>query len=104
MLTVTNGRRSTRNHIFVYSILLAFVALSIGFSSLSGPIYLVVALILNTQLVFAAFKLWSRSESDCTADNSLLERKFFKFSLLYLFLHFGAIIVEAKTNIVWMGF
>ena len=43
-----------------------------------------------------------RSESDCMADNSLLERKFFKFSLLYLFLHFGAIIVEAKTNIVWM--
>jgi protoheme IX farnesyltransferase len=69
---------------------------------LSGPIYLVVALILNMQLVFAAFKLWSRSESDCMADNSLLERKFFKFSLLYLFLHFGAIIVEAKTNIVWM--
>ena len=102
MLTVTNGRRSTRNHIFVYSILLAFVALSIGFSSLSGPIYLVVALILNMQLVFAAFKLWSRSESDCMADNSLLERKFFKFSLLYLFFHFGAIIVEAKTNIFWM--
>ena len=51
MLTVTNGRRSTRNHIFVYSILLAFVALSIGFSSLSGPIYLVVALILNMQLL-----------------------------------------------------
>jgi protoheme IX farnesyltransferase len=86
-----------------YSILLAFVALSIGFSSLSGPIYLVVALVLNIQLVFSAFKLWSRSDADCMTDNSLLERKFFKFSLLYLFLHFGAIIVEAKINIPWLG-
>jgi protoheme IX farnesyltransferase len=103
MLTVTNGRRSTRNHILAYSILLAFVALAIGFSSLSGPIYLVVALVLNIQLVFSAFKLWSRSDADCMTDNSLLERKFFKFSLLYLFLHFGAIIVEAKINITWLG-
>ena len=39
MLTVTNGRRSTRNHIFAYSCLLAVVALAIGFTSLSGPFY-----------------------------------------------------------------
>ena len=103
MLTVTNGRRSTRNHIFVYSLILAFVALSIGFSSLSGPVYLLVALVLNIQLVVSAFKLWARSENDSVDDNSLVERKFFKFSLLYLFFHFGAIMVETKTNIPWPG-
>jgi len=103
MLTVTNGRRSTRNHIFVYSLILAFVALSIGFSSLSGPVYLLVALVLNIQLVVSAFKLWARSENDSVDDNSLIERKFFKFSLLYLFFHFGAIMVETKTNIPWPG-
>lgn len=32
MLTVTNGRRSTRNHIFVYSLALAVVSLAIYFS------------------------------------------------------------------------
>ena len=103
MLTVTNGRRSTRNHIFVYSLILAFVALSIGLSSLSGPVYLLVALVLNIQLVVSAFKLWARSENDSVDDNSLIERKFFKFSLLYLFFHFGAIMVETKTNIPWPG-
>jgi protoheme IX farnesyltransferase len=103
MLTVTNGRRSTRNHIFVYSLILAFVALSIGFSSLSGPIYLLVALALNIQLIVAAFKLRARSENDCVDDNSRVERKFFKFSLLYLFFHFGAIMVETKTSIAWPG-
>ena len=103
MLTVTNGRRSTRNHIFVYSLILAFVALSIGLSSLSGPVYLLVALVLNIKLVVSAFRLWARSENDSVDDNSLIERKFFKFSLLYLFFHFGAIMVETKTNIPWPG-
>jgi protoheme IX farnesyltransferase len=104
MLTVTNGRKSTRNHIFVYSLILALVALSVGLSSLSGPIYWSVAIALNIQLIVSAFKLRDRSEDECVSDNSSVERKFFKFSLLYLFLHFGAIIVETKTNIAWPGF
>ena len=54
MLTVTNGRRSTRKHIFIYSLILAFVALSIGLSSLSGPIYLLVALVLNICLLYTS--------------------------------------------------
>jgi protoheme IX farnesyltransferase len=101
MLTVTNGRRSTGNYIFVYSLILSFVALSIGLSSLTGPVYLLVALFLNIQLVFSAFKLWATSENDTDDDNSLIQRKFFKFSLLYLFFHFGAIVVETHTNIPW---
>tara|TARA_B100000927_G_C16309532_1_gene406830 strand:- start:429 stop:776 length:348 start_codon:yes stop_codon:yes gene_type:complete len=104
MLTVTNGRRSTRNHIFVYSLVLAVVSLAIYFSSLGGPIYFVVATLLNLKLVLAAFKLWLRSETQCIVDNSILERKFFKFSLIYLFIHFGVIILEAKINIPWPGF
>ena len=103
MLTVTNGRRSTRNHIFAYSCLLAVVALAIGFSSLSGPFYLLIAILFNVQLVFSAFKLWSRSELECIADNSLLERKFFKFSLLYLFVHFAAIMIDSQINMTWLG-
>jgi protoheme IX farnesyltransferase len=103
MLTVTNGRRSTRNHIFAYSCLLAVVALAIGFSSLSGPFYLLIAILFNVQLVFSAFKLWSRSEPECIADNSLLERKFFKFSLLYLFVHFAAIMIDSQINMTYLG-
>ena len=103
MLTVTNGRKSTRNHIMIYSLFLAFVALSIGLSSLSGTFYLLVAILFNTKLVYSAYKLWSRLETECIADNALAERKFFKFSLLYLFFHFGAIILETRVNITWPG-
>jgi protoheme IX farnesyltransferase len=31
-------------------------------------------------------------------DNFLVERKFFKLSLLYLFAHFGAILIEAGLD------
>ncbi len=104
MLTVTNGRQSTRNHIFVYSLMLALVALSVGLSSLSGPIYWSVAIALNIQLIVSAFKLRDRVEDECVSDNSSVERKFFKFSLVYLFLHFGAIMMETRTNFAWPGF
>ena len=104
MLTVTNGRQSTRNHIFVYSLMLAFVALSVGLSSLSGPIYWSVAIALNIHLIVSALKLRDRTEDECVSDNSSVERKFFKFSLLYLFLHFGAIMMETRTNLAYPWF
>ena len=47
MLTVTHGRRVTRNHILGYTILLAPVALGLGLTSIGGPVYLVAALALN---------------------------------------------------------
>ena len=79
MLTVTNGRKSTRNHIFVYSLILALVALSVGLSSLSGPIYWSVAIALNIQLIVSAFKLRDRSEDECVSDNSSWNESFLSF-------------------------
>src|SRR6056297_528681 len=43
MLTVTHGRKSTRRHILVYTVLLAALAIGIGFTSIGGPLYLAVA-------------------------------------------------------------
>ena len=37
-------------------------------------------------------------EEDAEADNFAAERGFFKLSLLYLFAHFGAILVEAGLD------
>ena len=44
MLTVTHGRKSTRTHILVYTILLIPFAVGAAFTSIGGPIYLAVAL------------------------------------------------------------
>jgi protoheme IX farnesyltransferase len=40
MLTVTHGRRATRNHILGYTVLLAVLAIATGFTSIGGVFYL----------------------------------------------------------------
>ncbi len=95
MLTVTHGRRATRNHILIYTVLLAILAIGTAFSAIGGPIYLLVAVVLNAMFLFGAVRIWRRDEEMAEADNFAVERRFFRLSLLYLFLHFGAILAEA---------
>ncbi|MEM9125197.1 MAG: heme o synthase [Pseudomonadota bacterium] len=103
MLTVTHGRYATRWHILVYSILLAILAVGTAFSGIGGPIYLVVALVLNAMFLRGAWQIARRNEEDSEADNFKVERGFFKLSLLYLFLHFGAILAEALLKPYGLG-
>ncbi|AML50278.1 heme o synthase [Falsihalocynthiibacter arcticus] len=101
MLTVTHGRKSTRNHILVYTLLLAPVALSISFTSIGGPIYFAVSAVLNFMFIWGAFGLWKRQEADAEADKYQSERKFFRLSLYYLFLHFTALLVQSAVGPTW---
>ncbi|PIE11758.1 MAG: protoheme IX farnesyltransferase [Rhodobacterales bacterium] len=98
MLTETHGRSATRAHIFGYALALAVVAIGIAFTPIGGPLYLVVALILNAQFLHACWKVWRRSDADSEADKHLAERRAFKVSLAYLFLHFGAIMAESMLT------
>ncbi len=98
MLTVTHGRRATRKHILVYTVLLAALALAAGFTSIGGAIYIITALVLNSLFLLGAWRIWRRDEEMSEQDNFAEERKFFKLSLAYLFLHFGAILVEAGLD------
>ncbi|SDE30236.1 protoheme IX farnesyltransferase [Salipiger thiooxidans] len=95
MLTVTHGRRSTRIHILVYTVLLAALAIGTGFTAIGGPVYLAVAVVLNLLFLKGAWEIFRRDEVASEADNFRIEKRFFKLSLLYLFAHFGAILVEA---------
>ncbi|MEE3360325.1 MAG: heme o synthase [Pseudomonadota bacterium] len=104
MLTVTHGRRSTRKHILAYTVLLAILAIATGVTSAGGPLYLTVAVVLNALFLKGAWDIWRRDEDMSEADNFAVERKFFKLSLLYLFAHFGAILIEAaleRFGFVW---
>ena len=100
MLTVTHGRRVTRTHILAYTVLLVPVAMWLAFTSIGGPMTLVAALVLNALFLKGAWDIWNRDESAAEADAYLTERKFFKLSLAYLFLHFGALLVDA----IWRAF
>jgi protoheme IX farnesyltransferase len=103
MLTVTHGRRSTRNHILVYTILLAPVAVGAAFTSIGGPIYLAAALGLNAWFLVGAWRIWRRDEAQAELDNYAVEKSVFRFSLYYLFLHFGAFLAEAALRPFGMG-
>ena len=100
MLTVTHGENKTRRHILIYTFLLVPVAIGLAFTSIGGLIYLVTAVILNIRFVSGAWDLTKRDENVSKLDNNLKERKFFRQSLSYLFLHFLALAVQA----VWVSF
>ncbi|KIC51161.1 heme o synthase [Tateyamaria sp. ANG-S1] len=101
MLTVTHGRKATRVHILAYTVLLVILALATAFTAIGGPVYLTVSIVLNALFLKGAFDIWRRTEADAEYDGYRVEKAFFKLSLLYLFLHFGAILVEATLPAAW---
>jgi heme o synthase len=98
MLTVTHGRKSTRAHIMVYTVLLVPVSLWSALSDIGGPFTLAVALGLNAVFLWGASRIWKRDEVMAEGDGYGVEKGVFRFSLWYLFAHFGAFLVEAALK------
>ena len=103
MLTVTHGRRTTRNHVLSYTILLVPVAIGLGFTSIGGPVYLAVAILMNALFLWGAFRIWQRDEEMAQADEYAVEKSVFRWSLLYLFVHFGALIADDTLRTFGVG-
>ena len=95
MLTETHGCKVTRNHIIAYCVPLVVVALWLGFTSIGGLFYLLVAVGLNIWFLKGCYDIWTRTDADSDADNHAVEKHTFKVSLYYLFGHFGALMIEA---------
>lgn len=98
MLPVAAGTRVTRNHILFYAVALAPVAVAPAFTAVGGPAYLAGALALNALLLRGAWRVWRRDDAIAAADRHGVERRFFRFSILYLFLHFGLFLLEAALR------
>ncbi|MFV0292788.1 MAG: heme o synthase [Paracoccus sp. (in: a-proteobacteria)] len=94
MLTVTHGRAVTRRHIFVYTLVLAPFAIWLGLTSVGGPFYLAVAIVLNTLFIWRGWQVMCRTDEQSHADGHAAEKSFFKLSLIYLFAHFAALLVQ----------
>jgi len=103
MLTVTHGRKATRTHILVYTLLLVPVAVGAALTQIGGPLTLAVTVALNLWFVIGAHRIWQRDEAMAEADNYAVDKAFFRFSLLYLFLHFAAFLVEAALKSAGLG-
>ncbi len=100
MLTVTHGRKETRRQVLIYTVLLGPVALGLALTQIAGPVYLAASLILNAIFLKGAWDIWRRDETQAEADDYAVEKKVFRFSLYYLFLHFGALLTDAALRAV----
>lgn len=103
MLTVTHGRKATRAHILGYTVALVPVAIGAALTGIGGPLTLAVAVVLNAWFLIGAARIWRRSEETAIADGYAVEKRFFRFSLAYLFLHFSAFLAEAALKSYGLG-
>ncbi|HEY1283049.1 MAG TPA: heme o synthase [Steroidobacteraceae bacterium] len=87
MLPVTHGVEYTRLQVLLYTVLLFVVTLMPFLTRMSGLIYLVAALILNSGFLYYAFalKITRRAE---------LPMRVFRFSVTYLMWLFAALLVD----------
>ena len=94
MLTVTHGRTVTRRHIVADTLVLAPFAIWLGLTSIGGPIYMSVAIVLNALFIARGWQVMRRTDEQSNADGHKAEKSFFKLSLYYLFAHFAALLAQ----------
>jgi protoheme IX farnesyltransferase len=87
MLPVTHGNEFTRLQVFLYTLVLLPACLMPFVFSMSGWLYLAVALVLSAGFCWYAWRLW-RNYSDALA------RKTFRFSLIHLSVLFAALLLD----------
>lgn len=95
MLPVTHGGAHTRRQIWIYSLMLVPVSLALAFSSVGGPVYLTISLVLNAMFLQRAWRLLRQPEGAAAGNAYGLEKSLFRLSLFYLFLHFAGLLIEA---------
>lgn len=87
MLPVTHGSKFTRLNMLLYTVMLVVVTMLPYLIQMSGLFYLVSALVLGALFIGYAWQLWRRY-------SDALARKTFGFSILYLTLLFGALLID----------
>jgi protoheme IX farnesyltransferase len=92
MLPVVAGERVTRTQIGLYTIPMAIVAIAPWPMGLAGALYGIVAI--ATTAVFAWLALVVAARTTAPADSMTPEKRLFKYSILYLFIVFGALAAD----------
>ena len=90
MFPVVHGIQETRTKIFQYTFLILACSQLVAFSAVGGLFFFIISNILNAYLLYLSFKIFrKRSTTDWN-----LELKFFKFTIVYLFLFFGTLVIQ----------
>ncbi|MDS1139522.1 heme o synthase [Pusillimonas sp. SM2304] len=93
MLPVTHGKQFTRLHILLYSFVLFAATLLPFIVRMSGLFYLISAIVLSGMFIMYAWRLYKAYSDE-------LSRKLFRFSILYLALLFGALLIDHWVRLI----
>lgn len=91
MLPNVAGERSTRRHIFAYSLILAPIGVLPAFMGFASPAYGVVAAVLGLNFLRLAYNVLRMEDGDVAM---VPAKKLFAFSIVYLFALFAWLLVE----------
>ncbi|QNQ08805.1 heme o synthase [Sphingomonas alpina] len=92
MLPVVAGERTTRVQIGLYTLPMAAAAIAPWPLGLAGELYGIVAVV--TTAVFGAMALQVALRTTSAGDTMRPEKRLFAYSILYLFILFGALVVD----------
>jgi protoheme IX farnesyltransferase len=92
MLPVVAGLRATRRQVLLYSLPMAAAAVAPWALHLTGAIYGIVAVVLTAIFLILAVRVAASDEQDQAAMKP--ERQLFRFSILYLFVLFSALVAD----------
>ena len=90
MFPVVYGIQETRTKIFQYTFLILGCSQLVALSSVGGLFFFIISNILNAYLLYLSFKIFRKK----SMNDWILELKFFKFTIIYLFLFFGALVIQ----------
>ena len=93
MMPVVAGEDATRKQILIYSILLLPLSAAPWWIGGTGPIYGVSALVLSSLFLALSLPVAFRKR-DQESDSMKPEKRLFGYSVLYLFVLFGALVAD----------
>ena len=99
MFPVLYGVEKTRRSIFYYTAILVIFSQVISFSEIGGPVFFLLSNVLNAGLLLFAIDLVKFNENN----GYERERRFFKFTILYLFLYFGFLLISRAFETLEYG-
>ena len=99
MFPVLYGVEKTRRSILHYTVILIICSQVISFSEIGGPMFFLLSNVLNALLLLSAVNLVRFNENN----GYERERRFFKFTILYLFLYFGFLVINRAFETLEYG-
>ena len=98
MMPVVAGDAATRRQVLLYAVALVAVSLLPAFTVAGGPVYFAIALASGAVFLRESWTVAWRTAEAARRDRHAAEKRLFAYSIVYLFVLFGAFMAEAALG------